>query len=264
MPPLPVPVPAEPEPPPRAHARGRGEREHGDAREVIRRASALPHPVALLMVSTLRRRPWPTDLERLVYTRAAGCPWAPEAPRMHAVGLPFPARLAGVRRRPRMPRGRINRRTVLRGALGGLGISVALPPLEAMFNGNGDRLRGRRRHPATPRHLLLGQRRQARPLGADASRARAGRRARRSCRSPPRASRTTSTSSRARPSRRATSAATTRARSASSRARRSSRSRRAARPTVRRSACPASTRSPPRPSAGRRSSRRSRSASRTA
>jgi hypothetical protein len=27
---------------------------------------------------------------------------------------------------------------VLRGALGGLGISVALPPLEAMFNGNGD------------------------------------------------------------------------------------------------------------------------------
>ena len=36
-----------------------------------------------------------------------------------------------------MPRGRINRRTVLRGALGGLGISVALPPLEAMFNGNG-------------------------------------------------------------------------------------------------------------------------------
>jgi hypothetical protein len=37
-----------------------------------------------------------------------------------------------------MRNGRINRRTVLRGALGGLGISVALPPLEAMFNGNGD------------------------------------------------------------------------------------------------------------------------------
>ena len=36
-----------------------------------------------------------------------------------------------------MPKGRINRRTVLRGALGGLGISVCLPPLEAMFNGNG-------------------------------------------------------------------------------------------------------------------------------
>jgi hypothetical protein len=36
-----------------------------------------------------------------------------------------------------MSKGRINRRTVLRGALGGLGISVALPPLEAMFNGNG-------------------------------------------------------------------------------------------------------------------------------
>jgi hypothetical protein len=37
-----------------------------------------------------------------------------------------------------MTRGRINRRTVLRGALGGLGISVALPPLEAMFNNHGD------------------------------------------------------------------------------------------------------------------------------
>ena len=36
-----------------------------------------------------------------------------------------------------MSKGRINRRTVLRGALGGLGISVALPPLEVMFNGNG-------------------------------------------------------------------------------------------------------------------------------
>jgi hypothetical protein len=36
-----------------------------------------------------------------------------------------------------MSKHRINRRTVLRGALGGLGIGVALPPLEAMFNGNG-------------------------------------------------------------------------------------------------------------------------------
>ena len=35
-------------------------------------------------------------------------------------------------------RRRISRRSVLRGALGGLGISVALPPLESMFNGNGD------------------------------------------------------------------------------------------------------------------------------
>ena len=32
----------------------------------------------------------------------------------------------------------LNRRTVLRGALGGVGISVGLPPLEAMFNANGD------------------------------------------------------------------------------------------------------------------------------
>ena len=31
----------------------------------------------------------------------------------------------------------LNRRTVLRGALGGVGISVGLPPLEAMFNANG-------------------------------------------------------------------------------------------------------------------------------
>jgi hypothetical protein len=37
-----------------------------------------------------------------------------------------------------MPKTRISRRTVLRGALGGVGISVALPPLQAMFNGNGD------------------------------------------------------------------------------------------------------------------------------
>ena len=36
-----------------------------------------------------------------------------------------------------MPRSRISRRTVLRGALGGVGIGFALPPLEAMFNGNG-------------------------------------------------------------------------------------------------------------------------------
>jgi Protein of unknown function (DUF1552) len=36
-----------------------------------------------------------------------------------------------------MPRGRISRRTVLRGLAGGVGIGVALPPLEAMFNGNG-------------------------------------------------------------------------------------------------------------------------------
>jgi hypothetical protein len=36
-----------------------------------------------------------------------------------------------------MPCPRISRRTVLRGVAGGVGISVALPPLEAMFNGNG-------------------------------------------------------------------------------------------------------------------------------
>jgi hypothetical protein len=36
-----------------------------------------------------------------------------------------------------MPRTRISRRAVLRGLAGGVGISVALPPLEAMFNGNG-------------------------------------------------------------------------------------------------------------------------------
>jgi len=36
-----------------------------------------------------------------------------------------------------MPGSRISRRTVLRGVAGGVGISVALPPLEAMFNGNG-------------------------------------------------------------------------------------------------------------------------------
>jgi hypothetical protein len=36
-----------------------------------------------------------------------------------------------------MSKSRISRRTVLRGALGGAGISFALPPLEAMFNGNG-------------------------------------------------------------------------------------------------------------------------------
>jgi hypothetical protein len=36
-----------------------------------------------------------------------------------------------------MPRPKISRRTVLRGALGGVGIGVALPPLEAMFNSNG-------------------------------------------------------------------------------------------------------------------------------
>src|SRR6185436_4254807 len=36
-----------------------------------------------------------------------------------------------------MPRPRISRRTVLRGVLGGVGIGVALPPLEEMFNGNG-------------------------------------------------------------------------------------------------------------------------------
>jgi hypothetical protein len=36
-----------------------------------------------------------------------------------------------------MPRPKISRRTVLRGALGGVGIGVALPPLEAMFDGNG-------------------------------------------------------------------------------------------------------------------------------
>src|SRR5262249_44663173 len=54
-------------------------------------------------------------------------------------GLP-PARLAARigEQEAVMPRRRISRRTVLRGALGGLGISVALPPLESMFNGNGD------------------------------------------------------------------------------------------------------------------------------
>jgi hypothetical protein len=36
-----------------------------------------------------------------------------------------------------MPGPRISRRTVLRGVAGGVGISVALPPLEAMFDGNG-------------------------------------------------------------------------------------------------------------------------------
>jgi hypothetical protein len=36
-----------------------------------------------------------------------------------------------------MPRPKISRRTVLRGALGGVGIGIALPPLEAMFNANG-------------------------------------------------------------------------------------------------------------------------------
>jgi hypothetical protein len=36
-----------------------------------------------------------------------------------------------------MSRSRISRRAVLRGAMGGVGIGVALPPLEAMFNGNG-------------------------------------------------------------------------------------------------------------------------------
>ena len=36
-----------------------------------------------------------------------------------------------------MPKLTINRRTVLRGTIGGVGISVGLPPLEAMFNGNG-------------------------------------------------------------------------------------------------------------------------------
>jgi hypothetical protein len=36
-----------------------------------------------------------------------------------------------------MRRGRISRRTVLRGLAGGVGIGVALPPLEAMFDGNG-------------------------------------------------------------------------------------------------------------------------------
>jgi len=36
-----------------------------------------------------------------------------------------------------MSRSRISRRTVLRGAMGGVGMGVALPPLEAMFNGNG-------------------------------------------------------------------------------------------------------------------------------
>jgi Protein of unknown function (DUF1552) len=36
-----------------------------------------------------------------------------------------------------MSKSRISRRTVLRGALGGAGVALALPPLEAMFNGNG-------------------------------------------------------------------------------------------------------------------------------
>jgi hypothetical protein len=36
-----------------------------------------------------------------------------------------------------MSRSRISRRAVLRGLAGGVGIGVALPPLEAMFNGNG-------------------------------------------------------------------------------------------------------------------------------
>ena len=36
-----------------------------------------------------------------------------------------------------MPRPRISRRTVLRGVAAGVGIGVALPPLEAMFNANG-------------------------------------------------------------------------------------------------------------------------------
>jgi hypothetical protein len=36
-----------------------------------------------------------------------------------------------------MPRAKISRRTVLRGVVGGVGIGVALPPLEAMFDGNG-------------------------------------------------------------------------------------------------------------------------------
>jgi hypothetical protein len=36
-----------------------------------------------------------------------------------------------------MPKLTLNRRTVLRGTIGGVAISVGLPPLEAMFNGNG-------------------------------------------------------------------------------------------------------------------------------
>jgi hypothetical protein len=36
-----------------------------------------------------------------------------------------------------MPRSRISRRTVLRGLAGGVGVGVALPPLEAMFDANG-------------------------------------------------------------------------------------------------------------------------------
>src|SRR5882724_614358 len=36
-----------------------------------------------------------------------------------------------------MPSSKISRRTVLRGVLAGTAVSVGLPPLEAMFNGNG-------------------------------------------------------------------------------------------------------------------------------
>src|SRR5258708_27556525 len=36
-----------------------------------------------------------------------------------------------------MSKSRIGRRTVLRGMMGGVGIGVALPPMAAMFNGNG-------------------------------------------------------------------------------------------------------------------------------
>src|SRR5882762_2763929 len=36
-----------------------------------------------------------------------------------------------------MPTLKLNRRTVLRGALGGAAVSFTLPPLEAMFNTNG-------------------------------------------------------------------------------------------------------------------------------
>ena len=36
-----------------------------------------------------------------------------------------------------MPKLKLNRRTVLRGTIGGVAVSVGLPPLEAMFNGNG-------------------------------------------------------------------------------------------------------------------------------
>src|SRR5687768_10439846 len=39
-----------------------------------------------------------------------------------------------------MPTFKISRRTVLRGAVGGAGVSFALPPLEAMFNANGTAL----------------------------------------------------------------------------------------------------------------------------